>query len=57
MKLSFLTDKELIQSLLLSIISFIYSKLLLLIITNIPDHYLIYIMKPNIYIKNSNNEN
>lgn len=51
MKLSLLTDKELIYSLFLSVISFIYSKILIYIITKIPDKYLIYIIKPEIYIK------
>lgn len=51
MKLSLLADKELLYSLFLSILSFIYSKLIIFIITTIPDRYLMYLLKPDIYIK------
>lgn len=52
MKLSFLFDKDLIQSFLLSIISFIYSKFILFIITNVQDKNLMYLVNPYIYKKN-----
>jgi len=52
MKLSFIFDKALIQSLLLSIISYIYSKFILFIITNVSDSHLMYVIKPYIYTKN-----
>lgn len=52
MKLSFLFDKDLIQSFLLSIISFIYSKFILFIITHIQDKSLMYLVNPYIYKKN-----
>ena len=52
MKLSFLFDKDLIQSFLLSIISFIYSKFILFIITHVQDKSLMYLVNPYIYKKN-----
>lgn len=52
MKLSFLFDKDLIQSFLLSIISFIYSKFILFIITHVQDKSLMYLVNPYIYKNN-----
>lgn len=51
MKLSFLTDKDLLLSFILSIIAFIYSKIITFILIYIPDNDLMYIMKPHINIK------
>ena len=53
MKLStILLDKDLIRSLVISIIYFLYTKAVLLILLHIPDNYLSHLIKPIIIKKN-----
>jgi len=54
MILSILIDKDLFYSLLLSILSYVYSKILLYIFIYVPNKYIQPFIKPTIYINNLN---
>ena len=49
--LKYLLDKDLIKSLFLSIIYFLYTKVIIIVLLHIPDIYLLHILNPIIFKK------